>query len=103
MQAEDIAEKCIRLSKKVNAGNFSYSYEEWSARDFTRSFAISTVVGEREKNMQVLFKQLEGLAEDVRYAAEDAILAKKARKNISVGDYETLMAAWRRLENVLDS
>jgi hypothetical protein len=103
MQAEEIVEKGKRLAKKVRDGNFEYSYQEYSAREFTRIFALSVVVGERDKNMQELFKQAAELEQDVRWTIEDAVLAKKARKNISVGDYETLMAPWRRLESVLDS
>jgi len=101
MLSEEIIEKAKRLVKKSET--FEYPYEEYIARDFTRSFAASVVVGERDLTMQGLFAQVATLKEPVRWAVEDVILAKKARKNISIGDYETLMAAWRRLETLLDA
>lgn len=100
MLSEEIIEKTKRLIKKSET--FEYPYEEYIAREFTRSFANSVVVGEREHTMQALFAQVETLREPVRWGVEDVILAKKARKNISIGDYETLMAPWRRLEALLD-
>jgi len=101
MQSEEIIEKAKRLAKKSET--FEYPYEEYIAREFTRSFASSVVIGERDNTMRGLFAQVATLKESVRWAVEDVILAKKARKNISIGDYETLMAAWRRLETLLDS